>query len=53
VPMSAFLGGHLLWQGASEPGGAFQAGAHTADPPLANDARSLGACGFCTRRTWR
>jgi multisubunit Na+/H+ antiporter MnhB subunit len=27
VPMSAFLAGHLLWQGASEPGGAFQAGA--------------------------
>jgi multisubunit Na+/H+ antiporter MnhB subunit len=27
VPMSAFLSGHLLWQGASEPGGAFQAGA--------------------------
>jgi multisubunit Na+/H+ antiporter MnhB subunit len=27
VPMCAFLAGHLLWQGASEPGGAFQAGA--------------------------
>jgi multisubunit Na+/H+ antiporter MnhB subunit len=27
VPMSAFLAGHLLWQGASVPGGAFQAGA--------------------------
>ncbi|MEH6647228.1 hydrogenase subunit MbhD domain-containing protein [Sulfitobacter sp.] len=27
VPISAFLAGHLLWQGASEPGGAFQAGA--------------------------
>jgi multisubunit Na+/H+ antiporter MnhB subunit len=27
VPMCAFLAGHLLWQGASVPGGAFQAGA--------------------------
>ncbi len=27
VPMSAFLAGHLLWQGASVPGGAFQGGA--------------------------
>lgn len=27
VPMCAFLAGHLLWQGASAPGGAFQAGA--------------------------
>ena len=27
VPMSAFLAGHLLWQGSSAPGGAFQAGA--------------------------
>jgi multisubunit Na+/H+ antiporter MnhB subunit len=27
VPMTAFLAGHLLWQGASVPGGAFQAGA--------------------------
>ncbi|MFT5272139.1 MAG: multisubunit Na+/H+ antiporter MnhB subunit [bacterium] len=27
VPMCAFIAGHLLWQGASVPGGAFQAGA--------------------------
>lgn len=27
VPMTAFFAGHLLWQGASVPGGAFQAGA--------------------------
>lgn len=27
VPMCAFLAGHLLWQGATVPGGAFQAGA--------------------------
>lgn len=27
VPLCAFLAGHLLWQGASVPGGAFQAGA--------------------------
>jgi multisubunit Na+/H+ antiporter MnhB subunit len=27
VPMCAFLAGHLLWQGESVPGGAFQAGA--------------------------
>jgi multisubunit Na+/H+ antiporter MnhB subunit len=27
VPVCAFLAGHLLWQGTSAPGGAFQAGA--------------------------
>ena len=35
VPVTVLLAGHLLWQGASAPGGAFQAGAMLAGGGLA------------------
>lgn len=41
VPLTILVAGHLLWRGASAPGGAFQAGA-----VLAGGLLALGLCGL-------
>lgn len=46
VPLCIFLAGHLLWQGAFAPGGAFQAGA-----VMAGGLIALMLCGFVAPTT--